>query len=331
MASDMADFFSTFVKICTMKRTAIPLLLLVFCFCYCSDNPNATSRKEDGIDPNDNPNAFAKAYIDSLRPQTVDLSKIRDIETLLCQQWEHQEDKKDNDAAALGGSVNYVTVYRGMAFFNDGSMVRNPRSYISLGTWQYDDATKIISINLKEGDNYRYKIKAVSADELQLIDLDDANPQVETYVSQAFCYKKNEDDPFYEANNQWRIKPRKPETPAQINKRVKDCVRFYALFYNDNLLRDTSIISFVGLPSCFNWYSGGIGVQKAEKLSDEWQACFYDKAQALKAHALLENLITQKYHWTKGRFDWRVKTAKVLQQMNEKASSLLAATNPTAK
>jgi hypothetical protein len=317
----MADFFSTFVKICTMKRTAIPLLLMMFGFCYCSDNPNAASGKEDRIDPNDDPSAFAKAYIDSLRPQSVNLANITDIKTLLCQQWEHKEDKEE--VATYGGSGSFVTVYRGMAFFNDGSVVRNPRSYISLGTWQYDDEKKIISINLKAGDNYRYKIMAISANELKWIDLDETRPNVETYVAQSFSYKQNELDPFYGANNQWRIKPGKPETPEQINKRVKDCVRFYSLFYNDNLLRDTAIISFVGLPSCFNWYSSGIGVQAADKLSDEWKDCFYDKAQALKAHALLENLITQKYQWTKGRFDWRVKTAKVLQQMIEKSEILL--------
>lgn len=306
-----------------MKRMVLPLLLSVFCFYACSNNQNGTPRQAASIDPNTDPSAFAQAFIDSLRPLTVDLSQIRDIKTLLCQQWEHLEDKKDNDEAAKGGSLNYVTVYRGMAFYNDGSMVRNPRSYISLGKWQYDDATKTITMNLSDGENYKYKIKAVSADELQLIDLEDASPTVITYVSQAFGYKKNEDDPFYTANNQWRIKPKKPETQEQINKRVRDCVRFYGLFYNDNLLRDTSIISFIGLPSCFNWYSGGIGVQKAEKLGYDWQACFYDKAQALKAHALLENLILQKYYWTRGKFDWRVKTAKVLQQMIEKSEALL--------
>lgn len=304
-----------------MKRTVLPLVLLVFCFCYCSDNPNPTSRKEDSIDPNADPSAFAKAYIDSLRPQSVNLANITDIKTLLCQQWEHKEDK--DEVATYGGSANFVTVYRGMAFFNDGSVVRNPRSYISFGTWTYDDNKKIISINLKAGDNYRYKIMALSASELKWIDLDDARPKVETYVAQSFSYKQNELDPFYGANNQWRIKPGKPETPEQINKRVKDCVRFYSLFYNDNLLRDTSIISFVGLPSCFKWYSSGIGVLTVDKLGDEWKDCFYDKAQALKAHALLENLITQKYHWTKGRFDWRVKTAKVLQQMIVKSETLL--------
>lgn len=320
-ASDRADFFSTFVKICTMKRMAIPLLLVVFGFCHCSDNSNTAFSKGDRIDPNVDPNTFAQAYIDSLRQQTVSLDTVTDVKTLLCQQWEHREDKQE--VATYGGSANFVTVYRGMAFFNDGSVVRNPRSYISLGTWQYDEDNRILSINLKAGDNYRYKIMMISANQLKWVDLDDVQPVMETYVAQSFSYKQNELDPFYGVNNQWRIKPDKPETPEQINKRVKDCVRFYGLFYNDNLVRDTAIISFVGLPNCFKWYSSGIGLQTADKLSDEWKDCFYDTAQALKAHALLENLITKKYQWTKGSFDWRVKTAKVLQQMIEKSETLL--------
>lgn len=321
-----------------MKRMAIPLLLVVFGFCYCSDGQKSPAKSsdnkgdgeayEDVIDAGDTRDTV-RDYKLSLQQLIIDILDIKDIKTLLCQQWEHQEDK--NDAKAYGTTGSFTMVYRGLVFFNDGTVVRNPRGYISLGTWQYNDADKIISINLNDGDSYRYKIKAVAADELQLIDLDEASPKVETYVAQAFCYRKNSDDPFYGANNQWRIKPRQPETDAQINKRVRDCVRFYGLFYNDNLLRDTAVISFVGLPSCFSWYNSAIGVQMADKLSDEWKNCFYNEAQALKAHSLLENLITQKYHWTKGNFDWRVKTAKVLQQMNEKASSLLAETYPTAK
>jgi hypothetical protein len=315
-----------------MIKTALPLLLAAFCFCHCSDSqkgPSRSSESKGGSDAYKDAKDIAKDYSLSLQQLIIDILDIKDIKTLLCQQWEHQEDKAE--AQTYGGSASFTMVYRGLAFFNDGTVVRNPRGYINFGTWKYNDADKIISISLNDGDAYRYKIKAVAADELQLIDLDEPTPKVETYIAQAFCYRKNSDDPFYGANNQWRIKPRKPETPAQINKRVKDCVRFYSLFYNDNLLRDTSMISFVGLPSCFSWYNSGIGVQLPDKLSDEWIGCFYDKAQALKAQAILEDLITQKYDWTRGDFDWRIKTAKVLQQMNERASSLVAQTNPMAK
>jgi hypothetical protein len=315
-----------------MKRMTLPLLLAAFCFCHCSDSQKSPSKSSDskgGSGAYKDASYIAKDYKLSLQQHIIDILDIKDIKTLLCQQWEHQDDK--NEAQNYGSTGSFTMVYRGLVFFNDGTVVRNPRGYISFGTWKYNDADKIISINLKDGDAYRYKIKAVAADELQLIDLDEASPKVETYVAQAFCYRKNSDDPFYAANNQWRIKPSRAETPAQISKRVKDCVRFYGLFYNDNLLRDTAMISFVGLPSCFSWYNSGIGVQMADKLSDEWIDCFYDKAQALKAHAILEDLITQKYNWTRGDFDWRVKTAKVLQQMNERANTLAGDGNPANK
>lgn len=304
-----------------MKRTVLPLLLLLFCFYSCSENPKPGASKGGGNGSSTDVVEIAADYIDSLRQQVNDLHDVSDIKALLCQQWEHAEDKKE--AETYGGSSSFTMVYRGMAFFNDGTVVTNPRSFISFGTWQYSDDDKIILINLDNGDRYRYKIKAVAANELLLDDLDDGQSKTEKYVAQAFAYKKNERDPFYVANNQWRIKPTQSETLAQINKRVKDCVRFYGLFYNDNLVRDTSIISFVGLPSCFNWYNSGIGVQTADKLSDEWKGCFYNMEQALQAHAILEKLITKKYHWTKGPFDWRVKTAKVLQQMNAYAAQLL--------
>jgi hypothetical protein len=301
-------------KCIRMEKIALPLLcLFAFFWQACSDDPSAKASKKQQKEYDTSVYAIGERYKDSLRGYMTDLAGVTDIKALLCQQWEHEEDRK-----VLRGSGPSRYPYRGFAFFSDGTMVLSPRDFLMPGKWSYADADKMITVSLADGRTSRYKIKALAADELVLLDKGESGASPETYVGQAFTHNRPEDDPFHPSNIAWRNKPRQPESPAAIAKRVGGCIHFYRLFYNDNLMRDNKQISFAGLPSCFNWYYGGIGVQKAEKLEGDWVDCFYDRKQALQAHAMLEKLITEKFHWTKGEFDWRVKTVKVLQQMDDR-------------
>ena len=99
---------------------------------------------------------------------------------------------------------------------------------------------------------------------------------------------------------------------------------FYAKFLNDNAQRGDNTISFVGLPACFKWYRGGVSVVGKDKLEERWINCFYNKAQALKAHAMLENIISQKYNWNKAETNWVKQSADVMMQMYDKFKSTSA-------
>jgi hypothetical protein len=124
------------------------------------------------------------------------------------------------------------------------------------------------------------------------------------------------DDPFYGSNNQWRIKPTKPETDEAIKKRLLDCVSFYNKLLKDKVARaSTSPAAFTGLPPVFNWYNGSITVTGKEKLMDKWVNCFYNKEQAFKAQAMLENIIGKKYKWDKDEPNWLKKDGDVVQQI----------------
>ncbi len=255
----------------------------------------------------------AQIYIDSLKGFTIRLEQETNIKKLLCQQWEHAEDAAD--AKASGGGSSFEMVYRGFAFFDDGLVTQNPRGELHLGKWTFDEAAKTITVLPEDGPPVKYKINALAADELLLTELGEAGAKKQKYRANAFRHQNNTADPFYPANNRWRKQPRQSETDEAIAKRVKDCVGFYLKFYKDNLLRDSSTISFTGFPTCFNWYDGGIYTVKAADLELQWMTCFYDRSQALKAHALMEKMVMRKYQWTKGLNNWVVKNTKVLQQM----------------
>ena len=95
-----------------------------------------------------------------------------------------------------------------------------------------------------------------------------------------------------------------------------DCVQFYYKLLMDKAAKENkSVATFVGLPEIFTFYDGMITVLGKEKLKDKWVNCFYNKEQAIKAQALLEDMITKKYNWNKKEPNWLVKDAAVLKQI----------------
>ena len=133
------------------------------------------------------------------------------------------------------------------------------------------------------------------------------------------AHQDMKNDPYYPANNLWRIKPGRKETETEIRQRVKDCIRFYALYYRDHIKRKKKVIEFLGLPEIFRWYNGGIGLPMKGDISDTWVECFYNRSQAEKGYDILKNLIeVYEFDWPTGTPGWHYRTHSVLEQMHEK-------------
>lgn len=248
---------------------------------------------------------------DTIISTLTDLSASTDIKKLLCQNWENKEDAED--AALSGGGDGLEMPYRGFSFFEDASVVENPRDKIKFGKWTLDETTKAINIEYIKGVKAQYKIVAIGAKQMILMEQGDEK-KVE-YKADAKMQPNPADDPFHASNNQWRIKPAKSESDSAIKQRTEKCVLFYSKFLADNANRGGNIISFVGFPTCFKWYRGGVSIKSAETLEEKWINCYYNKAQALKAYAMLDEIIGKKYKWNKEEANWVKQSADVVQQM----------------
>ncbi|MEO7766122.1 MAG: hypothetical protein ABIS01_01805 [Ferruginibacter sp.] len=255
---------------------------------------------------------------DSAIATMADLSSTTDIKKLLCQNWENKEDAED---AALSGSGEGLEMpYRGFSFFEDATIVENPRDKIRFGKWSINEPDKIISIALNNDGKAQYKIESLSPTKMILMNTADKK-KVE-YRADAKIEKIAEDNPFYGANNQWRIKPAHPETDSAIKLRTEQCLLFYTKFLEDNANRKAPVISFTGLPTCFKWYRGGVSVTAKDKVEAKWLNCYYNHDQAMKAHAMLESIISKKYKWNKQENSWVKQSAGVVRQMYDTLKSL---------
>ncbi len=281
---------------------SVAFLILLLAGCNNSTESDAVSQK-------------AK---DSVVTSLADLAAVTDIKKLLCQNWENKEDAED--AALSGGGDGLEMPYRGFSFFEDATLVESPRDKIRFGKWILDESEKMINIEYNKGGKSQYKIVEISADKMILMNTSDKK-NIE-YRADAKMQKNPADDPFHISNNQWRIKPGKAESDSAIKIRTEQCVLFYAKFLEDNVNRAKSSISFVGLPTCFKWYRGGFSIIAEDKLEAKWLNCYFNNGQALKAHAMLESIISKKYKWNKEETNWVRQSADVVRQVYDTLRAL---------
>jgi hypothetical protein len=289
-------------------KTRIIFYFLVVAACGACSNNSRTASPESSADSAKKAN---KVYTSKL----LDLTGNRNMEQLLCQGWELEDDldvvhSSDESMGMLPFRSYYLSV--------DSSFVKNPRSAMEYGTWRYDKDQKKITFHYSKGEKDVYKIAAMAADELVLVNTGVESETQLKFVSAGKRYKDIQDDPFHISNNQWRLHPKKPESEEQIRKRLKDYLHFNILFYRDNLAKEAKEISFYGLPTCLKWYAGGIYMVKEPDLNANWFYCFYNKDQAMKAYKMMGDLLTKKYNWPKGNVSWVNKNLSVLEQMYER-------------
>ncbi len=251
-----------------------------------------------------------------------DLKGSGSMKDIICQNWDYKEDAA---YAGMKNSSDKVEIaFRGYSFFKDGIIIKNPRGDFRTGKWELKENIKPISITISfdDGDTESKKIAFLEPHRMTLVDFIGKEKNMIELSSEAFNHIRLQDDPFYISNMLWRKKPAKPETGEAIKKRLKDCIHFFVLFYDQRISAPSDIVHFTGLPSCFKWYAGGIYLQQKKELPENWSNCFYDQEQAMKAYKLADKLLSHKYTWPKGERNWLKQNVFVLKQMEQRVDSL---------
>lgn len=282
----------------------------------CNENKKAdegkkivTDSKKQSTEDSYNTDTLFQALPNMLE----DLSSSTNMEQLLTQNWVLDDDKEALEMASDGGAFEMPV--RSFSMAADFTIVKNIRNAMDNGTWKFDEAKKILTLKYTNGSSDIYKLRALAADKMKLTNVGIKSETVLTFVSDAKRYKNAADDPFYIANNKWRIKPRASESDVAIKQRLKDNLRFFILFYRDVIARKSAAASFYGLPSCLEWYAGRISIQNKKEISQKWKDCFYNDVQAMKAYDMMDNVILKKITWPKNTTNWLKKNLFALEQI----------------
>lgn len=238
------------------------------------------------------------------------------VTDLLSQVWKLEDADQAHWNAIFWDSLTDTRIYPGLALFNDFTVTENARCGIRMGKWQLNKASRELSLHFDDGTTRIYIIRQIALKKMEIGWKRGDDNAIIKLSAEAIVHKRPAEDPFYPANNRWRLKPGAPETDAQIRQRVKAFVHFFSLFFLDNHLRQETDIIFSGLPCCFIWYNGGIGMQARLDLDKQWIACFYSEAEALKGYDLLASILgSHTLKWPEHPTSWVKQTGEVLEQM----------------
>lgn len=310
-------FFLLLREIHFLKTYLYSLVSIVITISSCSGNKNGDQSSKNG------PAASKNSHlIDFAADGLENLNASGNMKDIICQNWEYKEDAADAKDADPSSDIDIV--YRGYCIFKDGTMLKNPRGNMQMGKWSVDDKTKPVTISfvLDNSQAEVFQLAYLMPYEMKLSHTDEGKRKIIDLGSEAIRHIDLKEDPFYYSNNLWRIKPEKAETDEQIKLRLKNCIHFFVLFYDEKIKAHSDAISFSGLPSCFKWYGGGIFLQKENELQTKWVNSFYNREQAMKAYKLAGKLLSQKYNWPKKEGNWLKLNVAVLKQMESKVDSL---------
>ncbi|MCP9751268.1 hypothetical protein [Ferruginibacter sp. HRS2-29] len=177
---------------------------------------------------------------------------------------------------------NSYTDLRGEKIYKGGkykfSKSDNTIAFIDSG-----ETTEPVDITLdKNAEGKLQLIIAVKSQQLNLKFLKEAKP-MEDFKS----------DPFYPANNTWRIKPAKAETKQAITSRMKNYIKHMALIMKAAKERKVDVVMFGFSMGPVKIYDGGIGIHPYAIVPDRWKRAFYDDVDAYTAYLLFENYLTK--------------------------------------
>jgi hypothetical protein len=242
------------------------------------------------------------------------------VEDLLSQVWQLDDADQPHWNEIFWDSASNKRQFPELALFRDFTVTENARCRVQMGKWHLNKSTRELVLRFTNGNSKTYIIRNIAMKQMELSWKRPGGEPAEIKLSaKAMAHKRPGEDPFYPANNQWRIKPLASESNEQIRQRVRQFVHFFALFYWDCYRKSETELSFSGLPCCFEWYNGGIGMQTQGELDQRWIHCFYSDDQAFKGYEMLGSLLdTHELKWPQNPTSWVQQTAQVLDQMEGK-------------
>ncbi|TAD86269.1 MAG: hypothetical protein EAY75_08905 [Bacteroidetes bacterium] len=97
-------------------------------------------------------------------------------------------------------------------------------------------------------------------------------------------------DPWSPALNAWRAKPTAPENTKQLEARMRNHLEFMYSFFAFASNPERYWVSQDWFFSAIKPGSNGIGIYSPKRVPAQWQAVFYDSAQAAQGYAILRKV-----------------------------------------
>jgi hypothetical protein len=171
------------------------------------------------------------------------------------------------------------------------------------GTWKWIKEGERVCFS-HQGKNEMYKLKIeVIDDSVYQIELKNRN-EIIRFKSQEKLFVNYKEEPFYQANNEWRLKASRKENKQEIINRLGNYFKHITYLLKAADKRDLQIISFEYSMGIIKIYSSGIGIEEDEYTPENWKNIFYDTSQYDEARSIYNNYLKNNNISFPSSSDW---------------------------
>ena len=208
------------------------------------------------------------------------------------------------------GDADNITPANFLSLQPDGSYTRDFGQFEE-GTWEEKNSTLYLK---SETGIIEFPVKSLAANELLLVSEKGSVLHFENIIRN---FASPEEDPFTQANNQWRVRATKKENKQEIKSRLKNHFRFYELYFEWALNNHFQSVDVNSTPSLIKIYGNGFALKPSDELPGTWRNYFFDEEDCNTASGLVENIFEHhEISWprTENKFKMFISAFQQLQQ-----------------
>lgn len=171
------------------------------------------------------------------------------------------------------------------------------------GKWNFFENGTKINLNYQDK-KVTFDLKTDYADTNNITMQLKNNQKEMVFIREAELLKNYKEEPFYAANNSWRIKPSKPETNKELEDRLANYFQHMVYLLKAADTRNLDVISFEFSMGIIKIYNGGIGIHDYEVLPEEWRNTYYDEADLSTIYNMYADYLETSRYRGASRGDW---------------------------
>ena len=192
-----------------------------------------------------------------------------------------------------------------VSFFPDSSFTEISLNgeYLT-GKWSYKEDDTMVTMLYQNGKTKTYKASYANEKGLRLVTLESFTGTFLPLGGFGKSMEKFKEDPFFAANNTWRIKSADAEDKTQITVRLLDYLEHIGYLLKAAEIRKQQFISWEFSKGIIKVYNGGIGLVEKDKISSVWIDCFHTKEDAFQAYDILDNYLRTSAYKGKYTGSW---------------------------
>ena len=191
-----------------------------------------------------------------------------------------------------GGEHNML-----ISFFPDSTFTRvGKNGEYSTGKWDFDSTAQTIFLTSNRKTEEIGVFFSYAGNGSRLINFEFSPTESVSLVEYGHKLLRFQDDPYFEKNNWWRIKPTKSENDTQIRARLLNYLAHTASILSSAQIREQDYISLEFSQGIVKLYNVGVGAVKRDKIPATWSSAFYSTEEAHKAYDMFEDYLFSAKH-----------------------------------